>query len=128
MAWPSTRWTLRGFLLELWHITTSSLIPYLIRYRFSEFQHHVTTDGSEPLDPKVAGYQPYVVHSPHEEFPMALVNRRPYGKPVNNDTFNPQDVAWLAGVKYAEKKVFMYVLLTYSSHYPNSRADLIQRK
>jgi len=38
---------------------------------------------------------------------MALVNRRPYGTPGHSDTWNPQDVSWLAGVKYAQKKVFI---------------------
>lgn len=40
---------------------------------------------------------------------MALVNRAPNGKPGNpdSDLHNAQDVAWLAGLKYAQRKVFI---------------------
>jgi len=38
---------------------------------------------------------------------MALVNRKPHGKPGHNDINNPQDVAWLSALKYAQKKVFI---------------------
>lgn len=72
-----------------------------------QWQHHPLTDGSKPLIPKEAGYNPYFAHSPHEECAMALVNRRPYGTPAHNDWLTPQDVAWLAGVKHAQKKVFI---------------------
>jgi len=38
---------------------------------------------------------------------MALVNRKPRGTPGHSGTVNPQDEAWLAGLKYAERKVFI---------------------
>lgn len=38
---------------------------------------------------------------------MALVNRKPHGTPGHDDVNNPQDVAWLAALKYAQKKVFI---------------------
>ncbi|KAG8897302.1 hypothetical protein FRC01_011391, partial [Tulasnella sp. 417] len=72
-----------------------------------QWQHHPLTDGSKPLIPKEAGYNPYFAHSPHEECAMALVNRRPYGSPNHSDWLTPQDVAWLAGVKHAQKRVFI---------------------
>ncbi|KAG8961639.1 hypothetical protein FRC05_005843 [Tulasnella sp. 425] len=72
-----------------------------------QWQHHPLTDGSKPLIPKEAGYNPYFAHSSHEECAIALVNRRPYGPPGHNDWLTPQDVAWLAGVKHAKKRVFV---------------------
>ncbi|KIO19123.1 hypothetical protein M407DRAFT_16170 [Tulasnella calospora MUT 4182] len=76
------------------------------RFRL-EWQHHPLTDGSKPLIPKEAGFNPYFAHSPHEECAMALVNRRPYGSPNHSDWLTPQDVAWLAGVKHAQKRIFI---------------------
>ena len=40
---------------------------------------------------------------------MVLLNRAPYGKPGNPDgaILNAQDAAWLAGLKYAKKNVFI---------------------
>jgi len=40
-------------------------------------------------------------------FPMALVNRSPYGPPNHRSVANPQNAAWLAGLRYAEKSVFI---------------------
>ncbi|KAH7885430.1 hypothetical protein F5I97DRAFT_1928808 [Phlebopus sp. FC_14] len=54
-------------------------------------------------------YSPHILHAPHEECPMVLVNRPPSGKPGNPEsgTHNPQDASWLAGLKYATKTVFI---------------------
>lgn len=52
-------------------------------------------------------FLPYVLHKPHEPVPMALVNRRPHGTPGHSDIRNPQDAAWLAAFRYAEKHVFI---------------------
>lgn len=54
-------------------------------------------------------YLPHVFHAPHEECPMVILNRAPYGKLGNPDsaTLNAQDSAWLAGLKYAKNNVFI---------------------
>ncbi|EIW81191.1 hypothetical protein CONPUDRAFT_137247 [Coniophora puteana RWD-64-598 SS2] len=54
-------------------------------------------------------YTPHVLHAPHEECPMVLVNRAPNGKPGNPDSglHNAQDAAWLAGLRFAERSVFI---------------------
>lgn len=54
-------------------------------------------------------YLPHIFHAPHEECPMVLLNRAPYGKLGNPDSaiLNAQDAAWLAGLKYAKKHVFI---------------------
>lgn len=95
-------------------------------------------DGDKPeqplpkgaLDPQAMGlFDPAAFLTPHDEVPMALVNRKPHGskllvrellavdksanglcetiEPGHGDTFCPQDVAWLTAMRYAERDVFM---------------------
>ncbi|ELR10669.1 hypothetical protein GMDG_04936 [Pseudogymnoascus destructans 20631-21] len=52
-------------------------------------------------------FTPYIPHAVHEPFPIAMVNRPPYGTPNNNDVFTPQNEAWLAGLRYAKKNVYI---------------------
>ncbi|PCH40494.1 phospholipase D/nuclease [Wolfiporia cocos MD-104 SS10] len=69
-----------------------------------------TTQATVPYDPTAdEDYTPHTLHAPHDEVPMALVNRRPYGKPGNDEKalLNPQASAWLAAIKYARKCVFI---------------------
>jgi hypothetical protein len=51
-------------------------------------------------------FNPYILHPPHGLFPMALVNRKPYGAPNNNNVLVPQNLAWLAGLRNAKRRVF----------------------
>ncbi|EJD48647.1 hypothetical protein AURDEDRAFT_136013 [Auricularia subglabra TFB-10046 SS5] len=55
----------------------------------------------------VQDFSPFVVHSEHKPFPIALVNRPAHGMPGHEDILTPQNVAWLAGFKYAQRKVFI---------------------
>ncbi|KAM0791421.1 hypothetical protein ACM66B_005880 [Microbotryomycetes sp. NB124-2] len=55
----------------------------------------------------IEDFKPHVFHKEHKPFPIALVNRRPHGAPGHNDIRTPQDAAWLAALRYAEKKVFI---------------------
>lgn len=52
-------------------------------------------------------FEPVIFHSSHKPVPMALVNRRPRGKPGHGDIKNPQAAAWLAGFRYAQRHVFI---------------------
>jgi len=52
-------------------------------------------------------FSPHIIHAPHDPFPIAMVNRKPRGSIEYTDVNNPQDIAWLAGLHYAKKKVFM---------------------
>jgi hypothetical protein len=52
-------------------------------------------------------FNPYIPHPPHAPFPMALVNRKPYGAPNNNNLLVPQNLAWLAGLRNAKRRVFI---------------------
>ena len=63
--------------------------------------------SSIPEIPAGDEFTPYIPHAVHEPFPMAMVNRPPYGTPNNNDVYTPQNEAWLAGLRYAKKNVFI---------------------
>jgi phosphatidylserine/phosphatidylglycerophosphate/cardiolipin synthase-like enzyme len=65
---------------------------------------HLSKDELEKLN---ENFTPFVFHRPHQPFPIALVNRLPHGAPGHTDTANPQDAAWLAAFRYAEKSIFI---------------------
>lgn len=83
--------------------------------RYQSITDHInagdqTTQATVPYDPtKDEEYTPHVLHAPHAEVPMALVNRPPYGKPNNDERalLNPQDSAWLAALRHAKRQVFI---------------------
>lgn len=52
-------------------------------------------------------WTPYIPHSSCSPFQIALVNRRPYGKPEHGDVYVPQNEAWLAALRYAKESVFI---------------------
>lgn len=52
-------------------------------------------------------FEPVIYHTAHAPVPIALVNRRPHGRPGHDDIQNPQDAAWLAGFRYAKHHVFI---------------------
>ncbi|WWC94525.1 hypothetical protein V866_001371 [Kwoniella sp. B9012] len=62
-----------------------------------------TVEDSDELDE----FKPHVVHKPHDPFPIAMTCRKPHGFPGHHDIRNPQNAAWLAGFRYAQKKVFV---------------------
>lgn len=50
---------------------------------------------------------PYIPHRVHEPFPMAMVNRAPYGSPNHKSVSMPQNAAWLSALRNARKNVFI---------------------
>jgi len=50
---------------------------------------------------------PYIPHPVHKPFPMALVNRKPYGAPNHACVNVPQNEAWLSAVRNAKEWVFI---------------------
>ncbi|QIW97701.1 hypothetical protein AMS68_003219 [Peltaster fructicola] len=50
---------------------------------------------------------PMIPHNAQALVPMALVNRKPYGAANNHCIYTPQNEAWLAGLRYAKKSVFI---------------------
>ncbi|KZT34488.1 hypothetical protein SISSUDRAFT_1009878, partial [Sistotremastrum suecicum HHB10207 ss-3] len=63
-----------------------------------------TAEDSDSLD----DFKPHIMHQAHDMVPMAMVNRHPRGTPGHSDGHDvPQNVAFLAGFKYAQKSVFI---------------------
>jgi hypothetical protein len=62
-----------------------------------------TVEDSDELD----NFRPHVIHAPHKPFPVAMACRRPQGMPGHQDIRNPQNAAWLAGCRYAQRQVFI---------------------
>ena len=65
------------------------------------------TKGTVPTDADLEPFRPYIVHAQHAPVPIALVNRVAHGRPGHGDTVNPQDAAFLAGFRFAQKSVFI---------------------
>jgi len=65
------------------------------------------TKATLPDGVDMEDFAPHIIHAPHDPFPIAMVNRRPRGAIEYTDVNNPQDMAWLAGFHYAERKVFI---------------------
>ncbi|KAK7981648.1 hypothetical protein PG988_003886 [Apiospora saccharicola] len=57
----------------------------------------------DPRD-EMTPYMPSPAHSP---FPVALVNRDPYGPPNHKSLSNPQNAAWLSALRNAARNVFI---------------------
>ncbi len=63
--------------------------------------------GDAPECPPHEEMTPYIPHPAHEPFPMAMVNRNPYGPPNHKSVSNPQNAAWLSALRNAKKNVFI---------------------
>ncbi|KAF3920361.1 hypothetical protein ABW20_dc0101982 [Dactylellina cionopaga] len=52
-------------------------------------------------------FSPYILLPRHKPFPIAMVNRRPFGAPGHQSVKVPQNEAWTAAIRLAEKQVFI---------------------
>ena len=50
---------------------------------------------------------PYIPHAVHEPFPIAMVNRFPYGQPNHKSITTPQNAAWLSALRNAQRNIFI---------------------
>ncbi|KAG8214539.1 hypothetical protein J3R82DRAFT_9600 [Butyriboletus roseoflavus] len=111
---------------ELYHKLTNEEIPseaisdgkVFVSGKYQTITEHLNADNQpnthgtieyESLESPDGEYLPHIFHASHGECPMVLLNRAPYGNLGNPDSaiLNAQDVAWLAGLKYAKKNVFI---------------------
>ncbi|KAL3418511.1 hypothetical protein PVAG01_10227 [Phlyctema vagabunda] len=72
--------------------------------------NHTTNVGFKGNAPEcIPGEEmtPYIPHAIQQPFPMALVNREPYGTPNKASVYSPQNEAWLSGLRNAKKNVFI---------------------
>lgn len=79
-------------------------------YSLTKSADEATHIDLEPTAPECApedDYAPFIPHAPHQEFPIALVNRKPWGAPNHSCVNTPQNEAWLAAIRYAQKTIFI---------------------
>lgn len=85
--------------------------------RFQSITDHLNTGTQDtqatlPADHGATSadeFTPHVLHAPHGEVPMAIVNRPPAGKPGNDAKalLTPQNAAWLGALRHAKERVFI---------------------
>jgi phosphatidylserine/phosphatidylglycerophosphate/cardiolipin synthase-like enzyme len=63
--------------------------------------------GSAPECAPEEEMAPYIPHPVHKPFPIALVNRKPWGAPNHSCVNTPQNEAWLSAVRNATRTVFI---------------------
>ncbi|KAH7082549.1 hypothetical protein BKA63DRAFT_560768 [Paraphoma chrysanthemicola] len=65
-----------------------------------------TTPSTVPAVDSIS-FSPFIPHAPHAPFPIALVNRAPYGAPNNSSLIVPQNLAWLSAIRHAKHHIFI---------------------
>ncbi|KAJ5582991.1 hypothetical protein N7535_001611 [Penicillium sp. DV-2018c] len=65
-----------------------------------------TTGDAPPSDQKDI-FTPYMVLPKHKPFPMALVNREPFGSPNHSSIYTPQNSAWLSAINHAKHSILI---------------------
>jgi len=87
--------------------------PHNNLYHTAAIARHVYHTKNPGLDSSLLAippgdeWTPYIPHPVHEPFPIAMVNREPYVPPNHHDIYTPQNEAWLNGLWYAKKNVFI---------------------
>ena len=66
-------------------------------------------DRKATAEPPPSGHEPtpYIPHPVHKPFPIAMVNRKPFGAPNHSSVYNPQNEAWLSAIRNAKKTIFI---------------------
>ncbi|RMZ75693.1 hypothetical protein DV738_g5341, partial [Chaetothyriales sp. CBS 135597] len=69
-------------------------------------ENETTATAPDITDPNEA-MSPFIPLPPHQPFPIALVNREPYGAPTASSLHVPQNVSWVSGLRYATNSVLI---------------------
>lgn len=71
--------------------------------------NHTVNEGfpGDPNAPRGEPLTPYIPHQAHTPYPMALVNRHPYGTPRHRSLETPQNIAWLSALRNAKQSVLI---------------------
>ncbi|CAK7273894.1 hypothetical protein SEPCBS119000_005892 [Sporothrix epigloea] len=75
----------------------------------SRLLNHTVNELKADAPPLAEGDEmtPYIPHAVHEPFPIAMVNRPPFGPPTHSSVVQPQNAAWLSALRHAKKNVFI---------------------
>ncbi|XHG03690.1 hypothetical protein AWENTII_006989 [Aspergillus wentii] len=65
------------------------------------------TTGDAPDSDQETPMQPYLLLPSHKPFPMALVNREPWGVPNHTSIYPPQNAAFLSAINHAKHSILI---------------------
>ncbi|KAL1884518.1 hypothetical protein Plec18167_002108 [Paecilomyces lecythidis] len=65
------------------------------------------TTGDAPDSDQDIPMRPYVQHKLHDPFPMAMVNREPWGAPNHSSVHTPQNAAFISAISNARRSIFI---------------------
>ncbi|EKG19053.1 Phospholipase D/Transphosphatidylase [Macrophomina phaseolina MS6] len=68
---------------------------------------HQNLHGTAPECAPEDTMTPYIPHARHDPFPIALVNRKPWGALNHSSVFTPQNEAWLSAIRNAQSNIFI---------------------
>ncbi|PSK55255.1 hypothetical protein B9Z65_2644 [Elsinoe australis] len=66
-----------------------------------------TLKGTAPDCAVADNMTPFTPHAAHATFPIALVNRKPYGALSHAGVYTPQNEAWLSAIRNATSTIFI---------------------
>ncbi|KAK7190264.1 hypothetical protein DPSP01_006791 [Paraphaeosphaeria sporulosa] len=75
--------------------------------RHLNFATKLSQNGVVPEDSLDKEMTPMIPHRPHASFPIALVNRKPWGALNHKGVNVPQNEAWLSAIRNATSSVFI---------------------
>ncbi|KAF2140413.1 uncharacterized protein K452DRAFT_360026 [Aplosporella prunicola CBS 121167] len=78
----------------------------LVAQHLNASTHQTLTATAPDCAPEDA-MTPYIAHAPHAAFPIALVNRRPFGALSHASINTPQNEAWLSAIRHAQRSIFI---------------------
>ncbi|OMP85693.1 hypothetical protein BK809_0004364 [Diplodia seriata] len=64
-------------------------------------------EGTAPECSPEDSMTPYIPHARHTPFPIALVNRKPWGALNHSSVYTPQNEAWLSAIRNAQSNIFI---------------------
>ncbi|RMZ88096.1 hypothetical protein DV736_g4676, partial [Chaetothyriales sp. CBS 134916] len=69
-------------------------------------ENHTTATAPDVTDPTDL-MSPFIPLPPHQPFPIAVVNREPFGPPTSSSLHVPQNLSWISGLRHAAKSVLI---------------------
>lgn len=69
--------------------------------------HQKDRKGTSPEYAPGEEMTPYIPHAVHDLFPIAMVNRKPYGAANHDGVYVPQNEAFLSAVRHAQTSIFI---------------------
>ncbi|KAJ9363959.1 hypothetical protein DTO280E4_2181 [Paecilomyces variotii] len=83
--------------------------------------------GDAPDSDQEVPMRIYVQHKSHDPFPMAMVNREPWGAPNHSSVHTPQNAAFLSAITNARRSIFIQTPNMNAEPILNPLVDAVRR-